>query len=128
MSKLGQRLIASAKEAVAIAEGRMAGRVVAPVDVAAIRKGLGLSQSGFARRFGLSAATVRDWEQGRRVPDRIARTLLMVIKEAPDVAEHASRPSPGESPRTAKIGGARPAAVPSRPQRPAALRRPPERA
>lgn len=86
MSKFGSDLIASAKEAAAISAGRQrpARRYdVAPVDVAGIRKRLGLSQSAFAETFGLSAATVRDWEQGRRFPDRTARTLLSVIDRSP---------------------------------------------
>jgi putative transcriptional regulator len=88
MSKLGQRLIESANQAVAIAEGRMQpARAFAPVDVAAIRKKLGLSQAQFAERYQLSAATVRDWEQKRRVPDRPAANFLTMIDRAPDVVE-----------------------------------------
>ncbi|MBN8996992.1 MAG: helix-turn-helix domain-containing protein [Rhizobiales bacterium] len=92
MGKFGKELIQSAKEALAIAEGRMVpARVIQPrgVDVAAIRKRLGLSQGKFASRFGLSAATVRDWEQGRRVPDRIATNLLLVIEHAPETVDEA---------------------------------------
>lgn len=92
MGKFGDELIESAREALAIAEGRMKpARIITPeaIDVAAIRKGLKLSQGKFAARFGLSAATVRDWEQGRRVPDRIARNLLLVIRHAPETVERA---------------------------------------
>ncbi len=87
MSKFGRELIESAKEAVAIAKGEVkpARRfVVEPIDVSAIRKRLNLSQVKFAEKFGLSAATVRDWEQGRRNPDSTARTLLMVIDKRPE--------------------------------------------
>ena len=49
------------------------------VDVTGIRQRLHLSQKQFADRFGLSLSTVRDWEQGRRQPDRSARILLRVI-------------------------------------------------
>ena len=38
----------------------------------------------FAKKFGLSAATVRDWEQGRRYPDSTARILLKVIALRPE--------------------------------------------
>ena len=92
MTKLGQALIGSAKEAIAIAKGDMpAARVVAPgdVDVASIRKRSGLSQARFAARFGLSPATVRDWEQHRRRPDRTARTLLLIIDKNPAAVEAA---------------------------------------
>ena len=92
MTKFGQELLQSATEALAIAKGEAAApRAVDPggVDVAGIRKRLGLSQARFAARFGLSPATVRDWEQHRRRPDRIARTLLMVIDRNPEAVEQA---------------------------------------
>ena len=92
MTTFGQELIESAQEALAIAEGRLpAPREILPevIDVAAIRKGLHLSQDKFAARFGLSAATVRDWEQKRRQPDRIATSLLKVIAHAPETVERA---------------------------------------
>jgi putative transcriptional regulator len=92
MTKLGQDLIRSAKEALAIARGEIEpARVVESenVDVATIRKRLGLSQARFAAKFGLSPATVRDWEQGRRRPDRTARTLLLVIEKNPRAVEDA---------------------------------------
>ena len=38
------------------------------IDVAAMRKKLGLSQDRFAGAFGVSPSTVRNWEQGRREP------------------------------------------------------------
>jgi putative transcriptional regulator len=75
MSKFGKELIESAHEALAIARGARK---------APIRKRLNLSQARFAEAFGLSAATVRDWEQGRRRPDRTASTLLAVIARRPE--------------------------------------------
>jgi putative transcriptional regulator len=35
----------------------------------AIRAALHLSQAAFAERFRIPAASLRDWEQGRRLPD-----------------------------------------------------------
>lgn len=95
MSKLSKELLESAKEAVEIAAGKLKPAReyrVSPIDVAAIRSGLGMSQSAFAKRFGLSVATVRDWEQGRRFPDRTARTLLAVIEKSPEAVASALRP------------------------------------
>jgi putative transcriptional regulator len=92
MSQFGRELVQSAKEALAIAQGAAepAGTYVPyDVDVAAIRKKLGLSQARFAARFGLSAATVRDWEQKRRKPDQIARILLTVIDRDHEAVEKA---------------------------------------
>jgi putative transcriptional regulator len=90
MSTFGKDLIQSAKEAIAIAGGKaVPARLYdpAPIDVAAIRKQLGLSQQKFAARFGLSPSLVRDWEQKRRNPDQAARTLLMVIARNPNAVE-----------------------------------------
>jgi putative transcriptional regulator len=90
VSKLGQRLIKSANEALAIARGEMEpARVYERADVASIRKELKLSQEKFAAKFRLSAATVRDWEQGRRTPDASANNYLLVIKYAPKTVEKA---------------------------------------
>jgi putative transcriptional regulator len=92
VSRFGKELIESAREAVAISEGKLvpAGTLeFEKVDVAAIRKRLDLSQAEFARRFRLSLATVRDWEQKRRTPDRIAANLLRVIDRAPQAVTEA---------------------------------------
>ena len=92
MTKLGDRLIKSANEAVAIAEGKMKpARLISAeeIDVAAIRGKMKLSQGKFAERFHLSTATVRDWEQKRRNPDRIAANLLRVIEYSPETVERA---------------------------------------
>ena len=59
------------------------------VDVAAIRRRLRLSQSDFADRFGLALSTVRDWEQGRRRPDRAARVLLRTIEREDEAVARA---------------------------------------
>jgi putative transcriptional regulator len=95
MTKLGQDLIESAKEALRFAEGEEVPGVrvfdVPAPDVAAIRKRLGLPQAKFAERFDLSAATVRDREQGRRVPDRTARALLRAIDRDPEAVAKALR-------------------------------------
>ncbi len=90
----GSDLIASAKEALEIAEGRQEhGAVFVPesVDVAAIRKRQKLSQAEFAKRYGLSAGTIKDWEQKRRQPDRAAMLFLKVIDQAPDMVAQAIR-------------------------------------
>lgn len=86
----GSRITDSMKEAVAIAQGTMpeGGYVVhipETVNVKAIRASLGLSQAGFAARFGLSLHSLRNWEQGKRTPDPAARAYLRVIEKAPDV-------------------------------------------
>lgn len=83
---LGKELVQSAHEALAIAKGesKPAGVCVPEtVDVAAIRKRQKLSQEAFANRYGLPLGTLRDWEQGRRSPDRAALVLLALIERNP---------------------------------------------
>ena len=80
-------LIQSAKEAVAIAKGEAepAGIFIPDrVDVAAVRRKQGLSQTVFATRYGLPLGTLRDWEQDRRSPDRAAVLLLSLIDREPE--------------------------------------------
>ena len=55
----------------------------------AIRARLRLTQPAFAHRFGLPVGTVRDWEQGRAMPDQAARVLLRVIEREPEAVERA---------------------------------------
>ena len=70
-------------------ELRGAKRAVPPPDARAIRKATGLSQSAFAWRYGFDVSAVRDWEQGRRTPDRAARVLLAIIRYEPKAVERA---------------------------------------
>lgn len=55
------------------------------IDVKKARSKLGLSQDKFAAAFGVSAATIRNWEQGRREPKGAALVLLNVIAQNPEV-------------------------------------------
>ena len=57
------------------------------VDVRSIRNQRGQTQDAFARTYGFSVASVRDWEQGRRQPERAARILLAMIAHAPEAVE-----------------------------------------
>jgi putative transcriptional regulator len=59
------------------------------IDVRKIRRRLKLSQAEFASKFGLSVATVREWEQHRRKPEGPARVLLKIIKEEPEAVSRA---------------------------------------
>lgn len=55
------------------------------VDVAEIRRALGMSQREFADAFGFSVYAVRKWEQWVRTPERGTRILLMMIRDMPQV-------------------------------------------
>src|SRR3954469_16284179 len=76
-------------EARAFARGdRVPGLVVhipPQLDVAEIRKRSGLSQPAFAERIGVRVSTLRNWEQGRRVPDGPARVLLAMLDRNPRI-------------------------------------------
>jgi putative transcriptional regulator len=54
------------------------------LDVAALRARFNLSQVKFAALLGISVATVRNWEQGRRAPEGAARVLLQVAERDPE--------------------------------------------
>ncbi len=60
-----------------------------PADVKAIRENLGKSQTEFAMMIGVSVATLRNWEQGRRVPDGPAQALLRVAAQNPEAVASA---------------------------------------
>jgi len=68
MSKLGDELVQSMAQALAHAQGKRSGvrthKVpVSPDEIQNARKQLGLSQDQFADAFGVSASTLRKWEQ-----------------------------------------------------------------
>ncbi len=93
MSRAGDRILSSARQALAFARGETTEgfivHVPKQVDVKHIRAKTGLTQAAFARRFGFTAAAVRDWEQGRRQPEQAARVLLLVIAHNPDAVTEA---------------------------------------
>ncbi len=89
-----QELLESVREAGAIMRGqRKPARVtvVEPVHVQAIRRRLGMTQPEFARLIGVSVATLRNWEQGRRQPHGPARALLKVAAKNPKAVLDAQR-------------------------------------
>ncbi len=82
-----RELVASVRQAGRIRRGRLkAGRttVFRPTDVQAVRARLGVTQTEFALMIGVSVATLRNWEQGRRTPDGPALALLRVAAKNPE--------------------------------------------
>ena len=63
---------------------------VAPAEVEALpavrelRRRARLTQLEFASRLGVPVETIRNWEQGKRMPRGPARALLAVIAHAPE--------------------------------------------
>lgn len=95
-TRRGEALAAGLREAAAHLRGELTpplreyqAKVPDAVDVAAARRAFGLSQTAFARRFGLDVTALQAWEQGRRRPDRMARVLLAVIAREPEAVRRA---------------------------------------
>jgi putative transcriptional regulator len=55
-----------------------------PRTVRDLRRRARLTQMEFASRLGVPVETIRNWEQGKRMPRGPARALLAVIAHAPD--------------------------------------------
>lgn len=53
-------------------------------EVRALRQRARLTQTEFAARLGVPVETIRNWEQGKRMPRGPARALLTLIAAAPD--------------------------------------------
>jgi putative transcriptional regulator len=53
-------------------------------NVKKLRDRLGLTQEAFAATYRIPIGTLRDWEQGRKLPDAPARAYLTVISRSPE--------------------------------------------
>ncbi len=51
-----------------------------------LRKHLGMTQAEFARALRIPLSTLRNWEQGRVLPDPAARSLLTIVARNPKAA------------------------------------------
>ena len=51
-----------------------------------VRKQLGMTQAEFARALRIPLSTLRNWEQGRVLPDPAARSLLTIVARNPKAA------------------------------------------
>ena len=74
--------------------------MAAPADTVAspavrdLRRRARLTQLEFAARLGVPVETIRNWEQGKRMPRGPARALLAVIAHAPETVFAALAPDP----------------------------------
>ena len=88
-------LLASLKEARADISAYLAGdesrvvtttvRIPDDIDVKSIRENMALSQSQFARLFGIKLSVVQSWERtvDRKKPSRATRVFLTVLERRP---------------------------------------------
>lgn len=92
-----QELLTSIRQAGRIRRGRLKpARIMTfrPADVKAVRDTLEASQTEFALMIGVSVATLRNWEQGRRTPDGPALALLRVAARNPRAVAEALHREP----------------------------------
>jgi putative transcriptional regulator len=93
-TSLGQEIIASLKEGLEHAQGKIELRsstIILPDEppkmskktVKDIRKQLNVSQAVLARYLGVSASVVRAWEQGQSKPNGSASRLLQIAAARP---------------------------------------------
>jgi putative transcriptional regulator len=63
---------------------------IEPVSARVVRHKLGLSQTQFASLLGISTATLRNWEQGRREPRGAAKVLIRIASKHPETVLEAA--------------------------------------
>jgi putative transcriptional regulator len=68
------------------------GEATTPPGVRDLRRRARLTQLEFAARLGVPVETIRNWEQGKRMPRGPARALLAVIAHAPETVFAALAP------------------------------------
>ncbi len=83
MKNAFDKITAGLEDAIAYAGGDTTRGRVSSVDVKAIREANNMTQAAFADTFRLKVGAVRDWEQGRRLPDTGSVTLLRMIAADP---------------------------------------------
>ena len=84
---LFEELVESIRESGAIRRGQRSPSrafVANGPNIKEIRSSYDLSQPQFAAMLGISIATLRNWEQGRRTPRGPARVLLQIAAKHPD--------------------------------------------
>jgi DNA-binding transcriptional regulator YiaG len=62
----------------------------AQTEVARARQAMNLSQGAFAGLLGISLATMRSWEQGKREPSGAARLLIAIAIKHPEILQEES--------------------------------------
>jgi len=103
--ELFNELVASVREGGAILRGDAKPSRAYAVDgpnIKRIRADYQLSQGQFAALLGISVGTLRNWEQGRRMPDGPARVLLQVAAKHPEAVWDVVRPTTAQPRKVAR--------------------------
>jgi len=104
--QLFNELVASVREGGAILHGDAEPSRAFVVDgphIKQLRAHYQVSQEKFAAMFGISVATLRNWEQGRRTPEGPARVLLHVAEKHPEAVWDVVHDAP-QVPAAPKMG------------------------
>ncbi len=62
--------------------------MLAPGEIAELRRSFGLSQADFERLLDVGAKTVVRWERGTVVPNGATNTLLRLLRDVPEAAAY----------------------------------------
>ena len=76
--------VAPATTSIALATTSVTPEMATSPVVRDLRRRARLTQQEFAARLGVPVETIRNWEQGKRMPRGPARALLAVIAHAPE--------------------------------------------
>ncbi|MBC8403425.1 MAG: helix-turn-helix domain-containing protein [Candidatus Marinimicrobia bacterium] len=57
-------------------------------DIQHIRESTHLSQNVFAKLLNVSASSVKQWEQGNRIPTGATKVLLELLMKSPDILNY----------------------------------------
>ena len=82
---VGEPAAMSVAPAVALATTDVAPETATSPAVRDLRRRACLTQQEFAARLGVPVETIRNWEQGKRMPRGPARALLALIAHAPEM-------------------------------------------
>ena len=96
-NELFKELAASVKEGGAILRGKIPPSRVSIMegpDIKRVRARYHLSQGRFALLLGISVKTLRNWEQGIRVPEGPARVHLQIAAKHPEAVWDVVHPAP----------------------------------
>jgi len=104
-NELFTELVASVREGGAILRGVKAPTrafIINGANIKQLRADYDLSQNEFAALMGISVKTLRNWEQGRRMPEGAAKVLLQVAAKHPEAVWDVVRPMPAKKISKAK--------------------------
>lgn len=62
--------------------------IISAKDIQEIRKKIKLSQNVFAKLLNVSSSSVRQWEQGKRIPSGSTKVLLELLQKNPTVLNY----------------------------------------